>query len=157
MKYSTKPSAKWIIAGLLFSHLAALFFFLWDYLHLLGILPWRLAHFSDYDWLTVGFLFVLLALISYLLTSYYIYEDGTGIFPDQTRWQHRSFYGGWSGLAVYSLLLILLVVSRTEHFLTAYLELFPLVFSGSFLGSIFRSLLVIHLENRDNTDSLFDR
>lgn len=152
-----KPSSKWIIAGLLFSHLAMLLFFLWDYLYLLGVLPWRLAHFSDYDWLTMGFLFVLLALISYLLTSHYTYEDGTGIFPDQTRWQRRSFYGGRSGLTVYSLLLILLVLSRTEHFLTAYIELFPLVFSGSFLGSIFRSLLVIHRENRNSTDSLFDR
>lgn len=149
MLYKLKPSAKWLIAGLFLGNLAMFLFFLWDFLYLLGCLPWRLATFSKYEWLTVSVLFIAVGFVCYLLTNYFTYKDGTPLFPDQERWQRRSLVGGWGGISCYAALEVFLVYLQPEHFLTAQMELFPLLFSGSFLVSLFWSLRTIRRGKAD--------
>lgn len=152
MKYSRKPSAKWLIAGLFLSNLVIFLFFLWDLLYLLGFLPWRLATFSKYDWLTVSTVFVAIALVCYLVPNHYTDEDGAPLFPDQDRWQRRTLVGGWGGILFYTALEAALVVTNPDSFFFAQLELLPLVFSGSFLVDLCRSLCVIRRAERDTVE-----
>lgn len=155
MKSFGRPSAKWSIAGMLLSNFVIFLFFLWDFLYRLGFLPWRLVTLSKYGWLTVSVLFIAVGLICYLVPNYFTYEDGTPLFPDQTRWQRRTLIGGWGGIILYTVLEVILVKANPESFLTAQIELFPLVFTGSFCFDICRSLLLIRRLRRDAEEAVF--
>lgn len=148
MPYQMKPSAKWIIAGLTIGHLSMFLLFLLDLLYLLGVLPQRLIPLSRDQWVALGFLFLLLTLIGWLAAAHYTYDDGSTIFPDQSRWQRRTLIGGWGGILTYTVLLFLLIMKQPDNFFLVQLELLPLICSGSFLISVAQSLRTIHCENR---------
>lgn len=155
MKYSEKPSAKWIIAGMALSNLAVFLLVLSDLLHLAGMASHCLLELSDYGQFTVIVLFITVEFVCYLLPRYYTDDDNAPLFPDQNRWQRRSLIGGWGSILVYAVLLIFLVKLQPEHFFLMHADLIPLVFSGSFLVDICRSLLLMRRLHREAEESVF--